>query len=189
MAERRPPSRPAGAGCCSASRSRCSCWSAVFLGDRPRRAIPSTLPSALVGKPAPDFSLPPLDGPRRARASAARTSAASRCWSTSSPPGACRAGSSTRSSAAWPSRASTVQGINYKDQPADAKAWLAELGDPFAAHRAPTATAGSPSTGACTACPRPSSSTSDGRIAYRQVGPIQPQDLERTILPLLEKLK
>jgi len=29
----------------------------------------------------------------------------------------------------------------------------------------------------------------DGRIAYRQVGPIQSQDLERTILPLLEKLK
>jgi cytochrome c biogenesis protein CcmG/thiol:disulfide interchange protein DsbE len=29
----------------------------------------------------------------------------------------------------------------------------------------------------------------DGRIAYRHVGPLQAQDLDRTILPLLEQLK
>ncbi len=29
----------------------------------------------------------------------------------------------------------------------------------------------------------------DGRVAYRHVGPLQPQDLDRTIRPLLEKLK
>ena len=29
----------------------------------------------------------------------------------------------------------------------------------------------------------------DGRIAYRHVGPLQPRDLERTILPLLEQLQ
>ena len=28
-----------------------------------------------------------------------------------------------------------------------------------------------------------------GNVAYKHVGPMQPRDLERTILPLLEKLK
>ena len=82
-----------------------------------------------------------------------------------------------------------VQAINYKDRPEDAKAWLAELGDPFRAHRRRPRPGGSGSTGASTACPETYVIDKDGRIAYRHVGPLQARDLDRTILPLLEQLK
>ena len=70
---------------------------------------------------------------RRSRAatstgSAARTSAASRCWSTCSPPGACRAGSSIPIISRLAEQGVVVQGINYKDRPEDAKAWLGRAG-------------------------------------------------------------
>ena len=93
-AGRSPPPAPAPLAAVPPPAGRCSPLVGVFLAIGLTRD-PSTLPSALIGKPAPDFALPPLDG-RDEHGLAAPTSAAGRCWSTSSPPGACRAGSSTR---------------------------------------------------------------------------------------------
>ena len=70
----------------------------------------------------------------------------------------------------------------------DAAEFLAELGDPFAR-------IGSDRDGrvgiewGVYGVPETYVIDRHGRIAYRHVGPLQPRDLERTILPLLEKLR
>jgi cytochrome c biogenesis protein CcmG, thiol:disulfide interchange protein DsbE len=48
-----------------------------------------------------------------------------------------------------------IHGLNYKDRPEDAAEWLDDLGDPYTG-RVLTSMGASASTGASTACPRPS---------------------------------
>jgi cytochrome c biogenesis protein CcmG, thiol:disulfide interchange protein DsbE len=80
-----------------------------------------------------------------------------------------------------------IFGINYKDPPDQAKAWLAELGDPFEKIGADRngrvgiewGVYGVPETFVVDA---------EGRIRHRHVGPIQARDLERTLLPILAEL-
>ena len=55
-----------------------------------------------------------------------------------------------------------IYGVNYKDDPAKALAFLDELGSPYRAVGTRPRTAGSRSTGASTACPRRSWSTATG---------------------------
>jgi cytochrome c biogenesis protein CcmG/thiol:disulfide interchange protein DsbE len=147
---------------------------------------PGTLPSALIDKPAPQFKLPPLTG----RADGLATADLA--------PGP----QLVNIFASWcvPCRIEhpllmrlrqagvTVQGINYKDKPEDALRFIADLGDPFAR-------IGSDRDGrvgiewGAYGVPETYVIDRQGRIAYRHVGPLQPRDLERTILPLLEKLR
>jgi cytochrome c biogenesis protein CcmG/thiol:disulfide interchange protein DsbE len=148
---------------------------------------PSTLPSALVGKPAPDFALPPLPG-RDAHGFA------------STDLGGQPALVNVFASWCVPFRIEhpllvrlaeqgvVIHGINYKDRPEDAKAWLAELGDPFRRIGADRNGRVGIEWGVY-GVPETFVIDRDGHIAYRHVGPLQPRDLERTILPLLEKLK
>jgi cytochrome c biogenesis protein CcmG/thiol:disulfide interchange protein DsbE len=148
---------------------------------------PGTLPSALIGKPVPQFELPPLDGRGETGLSSADLEGGPML---------------VNMFASWcvPCRIEhpqlmrlkamgvPIQGINYKDKPADASAFLADLGDPF--NRV-----GSDRNGRVAiewgvyGVPETYVIDRDGRIAYRHVGPIQPRDLDRTILPLLEKLR
>ena len=109
----------AAAGSCS------SCRSCIFVGVGIGLAVgltrdPSTLPSALIGKPAPEFALPPLEGRDGPGFSQRRSQGGSRCWSTCSRPGACRAGSSTRCCRRWPSRASRSTASTTRTRPEDA---------------------------------------------------------------------
>ena len=79
-------------------------------------------------------------------------------------------------------------GLNYKDKPDAAKAWLAQLGDPYDLSVKDLdgrigieyGVYGVPETFVL---------DRDGNIAYRHVGPLQPRDVEETILPLLERLR
>ena len=68
----------------------------IFLLRLESGADPDAIPSALVGKPAPEFDLPPLDGARRARPEARRPRRQGDASSTSSRRGAGRAGWSIR---------------------------------------------------------------------------------------------
>ena len=87
--------------------------------------------------------------------SAAPTWAASRCWSTCSRPGASPAGSSIRSWRGWASRASSSRASTTRTGPRTRRP-----GSASSAIRTstwvPTARQGRRSTGASTACPRPS---------------------------------
>jgi cytochrome c biogenesis protein CcmG/thiol:disulfide interchange protein DsbE len=152
---------------------------------------PQKLPSALIDKPAPEFSLPPLagraaggDGPLAGRPRRQR-----------------RAGAGQRLRVlvhALPDRApllarlaeqgAVVHAINYKDQPEDAAAWLKELGDPYRR-------IGSDRDGRAGiewgvyGVPETFVVDRAGKIVHKHVGPLMARDIERTILPLLEKLK
>ena len=148
---------------------------------------PHTLPSALVGKPAPDFRLPPLPG--RDEHGFARTDlgggpALVNIFASWCVP--CRIEHPVLGRLA--EQGVTIHAINYKDRPEAAKAWLQELGDPFRLLGADRDGRTAIEWGVY-GVPETFVIDRDGRIAHRHVGPLQPRDLERTILPLLEKLK
>jgi cytochrome c biogenesis protein CcmG, thiol:disulfide interchange protein DsbE len=159
---------------------------AVFLGLGLTRD-PSTLPSALVGKPAPEFALPPLEGRDQhgfSRADLGGRPMLVNVFASWCVP--CRIEHPVISRLA--EQGVAVQGINYKDQPADATAWLAELGDPFQ-HLGADRNGRVGIDFGVYGVPETYVIDKDGRVAYRHVGPLQPHDVERTILPLLERLK
>ncbi len=145
----------------------------------------SDLPSVLIDKPAPQFVLPPIAGPGKgfSRADLGGKVSLVNVWASWCPP--CRIEHPVLMRLAR--QGVTIWGINYKDKPADAQAFLDELGDPFksigADRNGRTAidwgVYGYPETFVVDA---------EGRVRYRHVGPIQARDLEEKILPLLEKL-
>ena len=91
---------------------------------------PRLVPSPLIGKPVPQFKLPPVQGRTlglatedlRGEVSVVNVFAS---WCT-----ACR-----DEHPLWMElsrqRALPIHGLNYKDRPQDAANWLAELGDPY----------------------------------------------------------
>lgn len=145
---------------------------------------PRVVPSPLVGKPAPEFSLPRLDAPDtllRPADLAGRPVLvnffASWC-----------AGCQVEHPLLMELSRQGVEivGIDYKDEPADARRWLARHGDPYrvvAVDRAGQAgldwgVYGVPETYVLGA---------DGRILFKQIGPMTPQAWERDIRPLLAR--
>ena len=91
---------------------------------------PTELPSALVGKPAPQFTLPVLEDPSKNFSAASMKGKvwllnvwASWCES-------CRAEQPLFMEISRRGEAN-LYGLNYKDKPADGKMWLQRLGNPF----------------------------------------------------------
>ena len=148
---------------------------------------PSTLPSALIDKPVPAFELPPLagrDGPSFSSADLGGHVSLVNVFASWCVP--CRVEHPLLMALA--DDGVPIFGINYKD-PADKANELARRSSAIRTGRsAPTRRDASPSTGGCTACPRPSWSIPQGRIRHRHVGPLQPRDVEETIKPLLAEL-
>ncbi len=80
-----------------------------------------------------------------------------------------------------------VVGIDYRDEPEDARRWLARLGNPYervgSDRNARTAiewgVSGVPETFVVDRA---------GRIRYQHIGPMTPMDLEEKILPMIEEL-
>jgi cytochrome c biogenesis protein CcmG/thiol:disulfide interchange protein DsbE len=146
---------------------------------------PSTLPSALIDRPVPQFELPALDGGEglssadlKGRVSLVNVFAS---WCVP-----CRVEHPVLMRLA--EEGVPIFGINYKDPPDKAKAWLAELGDPFEEIGADRngrvgiewGVYGVPETFVVDA---------QGRIRHRHVGPIQARDLEQTLRPILAELQ
>jgi cytochrome c biogenesis protein CcmG/thiol:disulfide interchange protein DsbE len=81
-----------------------------------------------------------------------------------------------------------IVGINYKDKPEDAVAWLKDLGDPFSK-------IGRDDTGRVSidwgvyGVPESFILDAQGRIRYKHVGPMDAYDVETKILPAIRKLK
>jgi len=148
---------------------------------------PQNIPSALIGKGVPEFALPPVQGRTMGLAAADLRGEVSlvnvfASWCT-----ACRYEHPLFMEIAERGVV-PLHGLNYKDRPADAAAWLDELGDPYTRTGADRdgrvaidwGVYGVPETYVVGA---------DGRIAYKQIGPVTRDVLEDTILPLVERLR
>ena len=81
-----------------------------------------------------------------------------------------------------------LHGVNYKDKTEDARAWLDELGDPFLRIGADRDGRVGIDLGVY-GVPETFVVDRTGRIRYKHVGPISQSDLEKYLLPLVEKLR
>ena len=78
-------------------------------------------------------------------------------------------------------------GLNYKDDSEQARAWLAQLGNPYAAIGADTTGRAGIEWGVY-GLPETFVIDKQGRIRYRHVGQLDADALKRTIRPLLREL-
>ena len=156
---------------------------------------PRRIPSVLIGRPAPQFDLPPLAGAR-------------------TPDGKVVPGLSTADLktpgikmvsffASWCvacrqehpflmelARRGTIPivGIAYKDEPAKSLAWLEELGNPYSRIGVDRRGRVGIDFGVY-GIPETFFVDGRGRIVYKYIGPLSPRAWERDVLPALEKAR
>ncbi|MCL5776458.1 DsbE family thiol:disulfide interchange protein [Limibaculum sp. FT325] len=155
---------------------------AVFLLGL-ERENPRDLPSTFIDKPAPEFSLPPLyEGQPGFSTADLRTPGAKvvNIWASWCVP--CRAEHPMLEQLA--AEGVTIHGINYKDDPEKAKAFLDELGNPFALIGADTSGRTGIEWGAY-GVPETFVIDGQGRVVYKHIGPIVGADIEKKIRPAL----
>lgn len=80
-----------------------------------------------------------------------------------------------------------LMGMNYKDKPEDALAWLRRHGNPYERIGADTQGRAGIDFG-ISGVPETFVIDSDGRIAYQHIGPLTPEVIEDEILPLVAEL-
>src|SRR5215813_2853831 len=142
---------------------------------------PSRIPSALIGHSAPRTDLPPLPGLERADFAGQVT--VLNVWASWCVP--CRDEAPLLMTLAADSRVRVV-GINYKDQPDNARRFLGRYGNPFAAN-------GTDGNGRAAiewgvyGVPETFVIGRDGRIAYKLIGPITPDNLDAALKPAIEQ--
>jgi cytochrome c biogenesis protein CcmG/thiol:disulfide interchange protein DsbE len=164
-----------------------------FLWGLDPERDPNAIPIQMVDKPIPDFDLPPVAGVDRPGLSHARLREA---------PEEGAAVRLVNVFASWcvPCRAEhpiltrlaeredvVLYGVNYKDSPADAVAWLDKLGNPYSAIGSDPNGAGAIAWG-IRGVPETFIVDADGRIRHHHVGPIHPTDLDSTIVPMIQEL-
>jgi len=157
----------------------------LFSGD------PSRIPSALIGHPAPQTTLPPVAGLERDGKPVPGIDPASfkgavtllNVWASWCVP--CHDEAPLLVQLAQDQRLRIV-GMNYKDEPENARRFLGRYGNPFSA-------AGADPNGRAAiewgvyGVPETFIVGRDGRIAYKLVGPLTPENLEATIKPEIER--
>ncbi len=152
---------------------------------------PSRLPSALIGHEAPATELPPVAGLERngqpvpgiVPADFKGAVTVLNVWASWCVP--CRDEAALLVALAGDKRIRLV-GINYKDQPDNARRFLGRYGNPFAASGADTGGRAAIEWGVY-GVPETFIVGRDGRIAYKLVGPLTPENLERVVKPEIEK--
>ena len=147
--------------------------------------VVSDLPSALIDRPAPTFSLPPIEGDGVGFSSEQLKGQVSlvNVWASWCPP--CRQEHPLLMRLA--KDGVPIYGINYKDAPEAATGMLDELGNPFRA-------IGADRTGRVAidwgvyGYPETFVVDAQGRVRYRHIGPLMAGDLTGRIYPLLKAL-
>jgi cytochrome c biogenesis protein CcmG, thiol:disulfide interchange protein DsbE len=146
----------------------------------------NVLPSALIDQPAPQFVLPPLQegdpvfatGDLQGHVSLVNTFAS---WCAP-----CRAEHRVLTALAALKRV-PIYGIDYKDKTEAARAWIAELGNPYTLIGADDGRVGID--WGVYGVPETFVVDRAGRIRYKHVGPLTEADVTRTILPLVAHLE
>jgi len=148
---------------------------------------PRDIPSVLIGKPVPEFTLPPVQGRTlglstpdlKGEVSMVNVFAS---WCT-----ACKEEHPILMDLARRGVA-PIHGLNYKDKPNDAQTWLDSLGDPYTRTGADISGRVAIDWGVY-GVPETFIIDAKGRIAYKHIGAINEKALNDKILPLIRKLK
>lgn len=157
---------------------------AAFAGGLGRD--PAKLSSALIGKPLPAFVLPPVRAHDAGLASSdlrgePRLLNVFASWCVS-----CRVEHPVL--LALKARGVAIDGLDWKDSAIDGAKYLADNGDPYGL-------AGNDASGRAgvdlgvAGVPETFVVDRRGRVRYKHIGPISPEDWERTIKPLMERLR
>jgi cytochrome c biogenesis protein CcmG/thiol:disulfide interchange protein DsbE len=146
---------------------------------------PSRLPSTLIGKRLPAFNLPPVRGDVGLKtqdlAGQPMLLNVFASWCVS-----CRVEHPVLLQ--LKAEGVNVEGLDWKDEAADGARYLAENGDPYAL-------VGNDRTGRAgidlgvAGVPETFVIDRKGRVRYKQIGPIAPEDWARTIKPLMDRLR
>ena len=145
------------------------------------------LPSVLLGKPVPDFALPPVLGREEGLSTQDLIGHVSLVNVFASWCVPCRAEHPLFMELSTTGEV-PLYGINYKDPPDQARAWLDELGDPYARIGADINGRAGIEWGVY-GVPETYVIAPDGTIAYRHVGPITRAILQETLLPIVRDHK
>jgi len=148
---------------------------------------PSQIPSNLIGKRVPVFSLPPVQGRTLGLSSNDLHGEVSLVNVFASWCVACREEHPMllrlKNDGSVP-----VHGLNYKDHPNDAARWLNKMGDPYTRTGADRDGRVAIDWGVY-GVPETFVVGPDGTIAYKHIGPLNTDALDRTILPLVTRLR
>jgi cytochrome c biogenesis protein CcmG/thiol:disulfide interchange protein DsbE len=147
---------------------------------------PREVPSPLIDKPAPVFRLQTLESPSRLLSSGEMRGQVWLLNVWASWCGGCREEHPVLVEFAK-TRAVPIYGLDYKDQPDDARRWLGNFGNPYVASVSdPDGRTGIEF--GVYGVPETFVIDKAGIIRYKQIGPITPEVLRDTILPLVKKL-
>lgn len=159
----------------------------LFAGD------PSTIPSALIGREAPEFSLPPVDGLKHADGTPVpgftRTDLGQGHVTVINVFGSwcvpCRDEHPLLERLARLNRVKLF-GLAYKDEPQNTVKFLSELGNPFSAVVTDQKGRAAIDWGVY-GVPETFVIGKDGRIAYKHIGPLTEASLTDVLLPEIDK--
>lgn len=148
---------------------------------------PKVLPSALIDKPVPEFNLQPVKGRTLGLASADLSGEVSIVNVFASWCLPCKV-----EHPVWMDLKARnvvpIHGLNYKDTPDDASAWLNRLGDPYKRTGADLDGRVAIDWGVY-GVPETFIVSADGRIAYKHVGAVTKEIVDGTLMPIVDRLR
>jgi cytochrome c biogenesis protein CcmG, thiol:disulfide interchange protein DsbE len=148
---------------------------------------PSLLPSALINRPAPQFDLPGLYDPAEGLARKDIGGGVTLVNFFASWCAPCREEQPALMALAHEPGV-TLDGIAYKDKPADARRFLDDLGNPYRRIGVDRDGATAINFGVY-GVPETYVVDGSGHIRYRQIGPLTEADVDRKILPLIARIE
>lgn len=148
---------------------------------------PREIPSPLIGKPVPQFELPPVRGRTLGLAASDLKGEVSIVNVFASWCVACKEEHPVFMQMQR-ERLVPIHGLNYKDRPEDAQKWLDDMGDPYTRTGADVDGRVAIEWGVY-GVPETFVIDREGKITYKHIGPVTPELLEETLRPLIARLK
>jgi cytochrome c biogenesis protein CcmG/thiol:disulfide interchange protein DsbE len=148
---------------------------------------PRKIPSALLDKPAPEFTLPQLNA---MNTTFSPEQMKGKVWMLNVWASWCASCRDEHPLFLDISRKGTIDivGLNYKDKPNDGRMWLQRLGNPYTLIAADLKGDVGIDYGVY-GVPESFIIDKQGVIRYKHVGPVSRQDWQETILPIIEELR